>query len=159
MTTDESVLRKFRRLPWTDRLLVVEATFTLLLSSLLIAVLPFRYVGTLAAVRARGGELSREERMYIIKRVRWAVIACARRLPMRAMCFEQGFAAQRMLRRRGVTSVLYFGAAPNDQKELAAHVWVRDGDIDVIGCEITTEFAVLAAFPARKQSVDAEDSK
>ena len=51
------------------------------------------------------------------------------------MCFQQGLAAQLMLRRRGIPSVLYYGAA-QDGSGLHAHVWVRDGDIDVIGGEI-----------------------
>jgi hypothetical protein len=63
------------------------------------------------------------------------------------MCFEQGLAAQFMLRRRGVPSVLYYGAALDDQDGLSAHVWVRDGDVDIIGGEIASQFAVLATFP------------
>jgi len=142
-----SLLGKFRRLPRADRLLVIEATAVLICASLAIAVLPFRYVGRLAAPRARSRKLTAEDRALTIRSVRWAVIACARRLPWRAMCFEQGLAAQRMLRRRGIPSVLYFGAARSDEQGLAAHVWVRAGDIDVIGGDVAPEFAVLAAFP------------
>jgi hypothetical protein len=63
------------------------------------------------------------------------------------MCFQQGLAAQLMLRRRDIPSVLYYGAAQDDRSGLNAHVWVRDGDIDVIGVEISYRFAVLATFP------------
>jgi hypothetical protein len=63
------------------------------------------------------------------------------------MCFQQGLAAQLMLRRRGIPSVLYYGAAQDDRSGLYAHVWVRDGDVDVIGGEIADRFAILAAFP------------
>jgi hypothetical protein len=63
------------------------------------------------------------------------------------MCFQQGLAAQLMLRRRGIPSVLYYGAAQDDKSGLYAHVWVRDGDVDVIGGEIAHRFAILAAFP------------
>jgi hypothetical protein len=63
------------------------------------------------------------------------------------VCFQQGLAAQLMLRRRGVPSVLYYGAAPNDGSGLSAHVWVRDGDVGVIGDEIASRYAQLAAFP------------
>ena len=139
-------------MPWDDRLLVVEAMFMLILASAAITLLPFRSVGRLASVRTREAELQPEDRARVIKRVRWAVIACARRLPWRAMCFEQGFAAQRMLRRRGIASVLYFGASPDDQKGLAAHVWVRDGDIDVVGCDLAPQFALLARFPRSESS-------
>ena len=148
MTPAQTIVGKFRRLQRADRMLVVEATAALIAASLVIALLPFRYVGRLAAPRPRGPEPSPEERAHDIKRIRWAIVACARRLPWRAMCFEQGFAAQRMLRRRGIESVLYFGAAPNDRKGLAAHVWVRDGDVDVVGGELASDFAVLAKFPS-----------
>ena len=50
--------------------------------------------------------------------------------------------------RREVPTV-YYGAAPDPEKGLIAHVWVRDGEIDVIGGEGTSRFAVLAAFPAQ----------
>jgi len=148
MSPAHTIVGKFRRLPRADRLLVVETTATLIVASLVIALLPFRHVGRLAALRTHGSEPLPEERAQAIKRVRWAIVACARRLPWRAMCFEQGFAAQLMLRRRGIGSVLHFGAAPNDQKGLAAHVWVRDGDIDVVGGELARDFAVLAKFPS-----------
>jgi hypothetical protein len=68
------------------------------------------------------------------------------------LCFQQGLAAQLMLRRRGVPSVLYYGAAQDDRSGLFAHAWVRDGDVDVIGCEIASRFAVLATFPPQAKS-------
>ena len=52
-----------------------------------------------------------------------------------------------MLRRRGVPSVLYYGAALSNGNDLSAHVWVRDGSVDVIGGKIATHYAQLAAFP------------
>ena len=78
--------------------------------------------------------------------IRRAVQAWARRLPWRTMCFEQGLAAHWMLRRRGYSSTLHYGAATIDG-ELKAHVWVRSGDEDVIGCENAGDYALLARFP------------
>ena len=63
------------------------------------------------------------------------------------MCFEEGMAAHWMLRRRKITSALYYGAATIDG-ELKAHVWVRSGELDVIGCENAADYALLARFPA-----------
>jgi hypothetical protein len=68
-------------------------------------------------------------------------------VPWRALCFEQGLAAQFMLRRQGIPSVLYYGAAQGDRGELLTHVWVCDGDLDVVGGEIAHRFAILATFP------------
>jgi len=49
---------------------------------------------------------------------------------------QQGPAAQFVLRRRGVSSVLYYDAAPDEENGPSAHVWVREGHVDVIGSEI-----------------------
>jgi hypothetical protein len=89
-------------------------------------------------------------RLSKVRRIRWAIIAAAGRVPWRALCFQQGLAAQLMLRRRGVPSVLYYGAAQGERTGLSGHVWVRDGDVDVVGGEIADRFAVLATFPKQK---------
>lgn len=142
-----ALIQKLWRLPWRDLLLLLEATIWLAVAGVSIALLPFRYVGCMAALPVRRQAPPPHKRLNSVERVRWAIVACARRVPWRAMCFEQGLAAQFMLRRRGMPSILYYGAAPDDQKGLAAHVWVRDGDIEVIGCDIASRFAVLATFP------------
>jgi hypothetical protein len=63
------------------------------------------------------------------------------------LCFQQGIAAQLMLRRRGIPSVLFYGAAQDELAGLFAHVWVRDRDVNVVGGEIAHRFAMLATFP------------
>jgi hypothetical protein len=147
-----SLLGKFFRLPRHDRLLLLEATLTLAAAGCAIAVLPFRHVGRLAARPPRRSEPPEQTRLREVERTRWAIVACASRVPWRAMCFQQGLAAQFMLRRRGVPSVLCYGAAPDELQGLSAHVWVRDGDVDVIGGEIAPCFALLATFPPQAGS-------
>ena len=75
----------------------------------------------------------------------WSIVAVSRRLPWRTLCFEQGLAAHWMLSRRQFRSTLFYGAAMIDG-ELKAHVWVRSGDRDVIGCENAADFAILSQF-------------
>ena len=143
------LLRKFWRLSWQDRLLLVETILSLATAGIVIAVLPFRYVGLLAARQIGRPTPLGQARVYEVGRVRWAIITIATRLPWRALCFQQSLAAQLMLRRRGRSSVLYYGAAQDDWSGLCAHVWVRDGNVDVIGGEIACRFAVLATFPPK----------
>jgi len=50
-----------------------------------------------------------------------------------------------MLSRRGRPVSLFYGAALLDG-ELKAHVWVRSGEFDVIGCENASDFAILSQF-------------
>ena len=140
-------MRKFWRLSWHDRLLLLEAMFCLATARLAIAALPFRHIGRLAAIPVRRPEPPQPKRLIEVCRIRRALLACSRRVPWRANCFEQGLAAQLMLRRRGIHSILYYGAALDDQRGLSAHVWVCDREMDVVGGELASRYAVLATFP------------
>lgn len=128
----------------------MEAFLWLAVSGSAVAILPFRQLGHLAALPIRRLEPPQQVRLTKVKRIRWAVVATARRVPWSALCFQQGLAAQLMLRRRGIPSVLYYGAAQDERTGLSAHVWVRDGDVDVVGCEVAYRFAILATFPPQK---------
>ena len=111
MTVCASFLRRWRRTPWLDLAILCEAAVLLAIATIAIAVAPFRFVVRTAAWGGRGTSSSLLERLAISRRVRWAVSACACRVPWRAVCFQRGLAAHWMLRRRGVPSVLYYGAA------------------------------------------------
>lgn len=143
-----SSLAKFRRLSWRDRALLAEAVSWLAITSLSIAVLPFANVAALAS-RGTRRTGSFESQETIVNRVRWAIAAASVRVPWRAVCFQQGLAAHLMLRRRGVQSVLCYGASQRPDTGLTAHVWVRAGDLDVVGCETASQYALLASFPDR----------
>ena len=81
-----------------------------------------------------------------IRPIRRAIDAWTRRLPVEPKCFARGLAAFWMLRRRGRSAQLYYGAATIGGK-LKAHVWVRSGDQDVVGCDIAGQYVLLAIFP------------
>jgi hypothetical protein len=129
-----------------ERRLLFEAVVALAVASFLIALVPFRRVAALARL-PEAPELEPSEQLKEIQAVRWAVAASARRVPWRAKCIEQGFAAHWMLRRRAVPAVVHYGVAKREGG-LAAHVWVRSGANDVIGCENSGEFAEVTRFPA-----------
>ena len=146
-------LVKLWRLSGSDRLLVMQATLWLAVAAVAIATLPFQRVGLLAAQRLRRPTPPDSIRHAKIKRIRWAIRVAAARVPWRALCFQEGLAAQFMLRRRGIPSVLYYGAAQDEQNGLLTHVWVRDRDVEVVGGEIASRFAVLATFPPEPGSL------
>ena len=141
--------QRFWRMSTPDRRLVVEATLGLALARIAVLVLPLHRLGWLASRPVRRPEPPPQARGEVIRRIRWAITACASRVPWRALCFEQGLAAQLLLRRRGIPAVLYVGAALDDQNGFAAHVWVRDGEVDVVGGETSARFGLLTSFPAR----------
>jgi len=127
--------------------LLAEATAALAVAAFVVAAIPFRRIAAFSGRSPpRGGPEGAAQR-DLIRQVRWAVSAGARRAPWRAKCFEQGLAAQWMLRRRGVPVSLHYGVA-QEEGRLIAHVWGRTGSIDVIGCENKGDFSELARFPA-----------
>lgn len=119
-----------------------EAMAGIVTASLLIRAVPFRRVmrWTLRPAAPRTADDA------TIALVRRTTLAAARRVPWQALCFEQGLTAAWMLRRRGFAAQVHYGAATIDGA-LKAHVWVRSGGKDVVGCENADEYALLARFP------------
>lgn len=124
-------------------LLLAEAGIAMLVASLAVRLVPFR---TLAERLGRGAPAraaADEETAYWLRR---AVVAWGRRLPWRALCFEQGLTAFSLLRRRGLDATLHYGAATIGG-ELKAHVWVTSGATEVVGCENKEDYGLLARYP------------
>ena len=64
------------------------------------------------------------------------------------LALTQAERAAEPLRRRGVDSTLYYGVAPDKQKDgLSAHVWVRVGEVDVVGADNAGDYATVGVFP------------
>jgi len=126
-----------------DGPMLAEALAALALASLAIALLPFRRV---AAFASPSGQRPPRTDSETVRRARSAVTGWARRVPWRAVCFQKGLALHWMLRRRGIPSVLLYGAR-RDGDGLAAHVWVDVDGETVIGGEEAPNFACLARFP------------
>ncbi len=74
------------------------------------------------------------------RRVRWAVEAVARHLPIAFVCFPQTLAGYTMLRRRGVSSTMVYGVARSPVNKLTAHTWLMVGDKVVLGGEGSAQF-------------------
>lgn len=121
-----------------------EALIMLIVASAAIRLAPFR---SIAGLLKRKTASDTAVQAADAGRLRAALDAWGRRLPWRTMCFEKGLAAHWMLLRRGRSSTLFYGVGLGEDK-LRAHVWVRSGQTDVVGCEEAGEFAVLVCFPS-----------
>jgi len=142
-------LPRLHRLTAADWLLLGEALPTLAWASLAILFLPFRRVAAAASTPLRE---ERSPDFGAARKIAWAVNAWGRRVPWRAVCFQRGLAAHRMLRRRGYDSVLHYGVAQEETKGLSAHVWVSLAGEPVIGGEEAPKFTCLVAFPSESDA-------
>lgn len=128
-------------------LLRAEAASWLLLAWLALRVMPFSALVGWLERPVTQPELSGEERW----RTRWAVTAAVNqagdRFPLPMVCFPRAIAVQAMLRRRGIQTTVYYGAAVRPEQGLVAHVWVQDGPHGVVGQHHAADYLVLARYP------------
>jgi hypothetical protein len=143
---------KFLKRSPGDQGLLLEALLLLLVSRAFLRLMPFRWIARAVSRPPAARQIDETGARALIERVRWAVRASARNGIGSALCFPQGIAAQVMLARRGVPSTLYYGVANSPTRALEAHVWVRAGSLDVVGCEGADRFKLLVSFPREAAS-------
>ena len=144
------MVAKWIRLDWAQRLLLLEAAWTLALAQISIRLLPFRWlVPRLGSPeKASSAEPIHQEQQREVQQIGWAIRALARHFPWDAKCLAQAVAGKWMLRRRGMPSTLYLGVerVHDGDKWLEAHAWLRCGTAFVTGARQHERFQVLAAF-------------
>jgi Transglutaminase-like superfamily len=136
------------------RAVLIEAVTWLVVARLSLIFVSFprlaRRLGTLVAptdARAQRVKSSKpHDQARIAEEVGWAVTRAARHVPFNAVCLPQAMAARIMLKRRGVDSVLHFGARIGEHKPIDAHAWLDAAGVEVTGYPVANTFAEIACF-------------
>lgn len=142
------LLGVIRRASPESRWRLIEAGFFLLAARFLLACLSFDRLMPWCSRRVAVPEMTGSIRRRQCKEVRAAILRVAPHLPGKTRCFPRSMAAQMMLRRRRIGTVLYYGAAALPEDRLLAHVWLQDGETGVIGYRAAGQYRVLARYPA-----------
>jgi hypothetical protein len=145
---------RFRQIDHHSRILLVEAVACLLGARLALIFIPFprlaRHLGTFVPPTdpraAQAQTVVTPDQIHLAKEIGWAVTRSARYLPFKAVCLPQAMAARIMLKRRGVQSVMHFGAAKGTEKPLDAHAWLDAAGVEVTGYPVAQNFAEIACF-------------
>jgi hypothetical protein len=152
-----SIRRLFPRLVQVGhkrRALLAEAVLSLLAARATLIFVSFpqlaRRLGAMVPpADARVGKaavLDNYEQAFIAREVGWSVTRAACFMPFKAVCLQQAMAARSMLRRRGVPSVLHFGAARGETKPLDAHAWLDAAGVEVTGYPVEARLTEIACF-------------
>lgn len=138
-------LKRFAR-PVGDYRLLIEATCSMAAGWVRLHTRPFKDLTAWMSRPFDAADLDDETRAATVRKVSWAIRRLAELGPLPFVCFPQAIAAHSMLRRRGIPVVLYYGVAREQEKGLKAHVWVKDGEMPVVGCRAARDFTVLHVF-------------
>jgi hypothetical protein len=147
-------LRRFGELDNRRRALLAEAVACLLAARLALIFIPFprlaRQLGAFVppadARVTQAGAGTAPAQARLAEDIGWAVTRAARYVPFKAVCLPQAMAARVMLERRGVKSVMHFGAAKGTGKPLDAHAWLDAAGVKVTGYPVAGNFAEIACF-------------
>ncbi len=148
------LIKKFQRQPATRRVLLIEAALYLVLARLALRELSFHRIAGFLNRPLQCPEVTGIARKQIRNEVTWAIKQMTMRLPGETVCFPRAIAVQAMLRRRGVSVTLYYGAATLPERGLAAHVWVQDDTEGVVDYDAARRYLVLARYPETGKEVN-----
>jgi len=146
--------RRFGQVSTRRRALLAEAVTCLFAARLALIFIPFprlaRRLGTFVPPTdprvLRTKTVAADGQALLAEDIGWAVTRAARYLPFKAVCLPQAMAARIMLKRRGVESVIHFGAAKGTEKPLDAHAWLDAAGVEVTGYPVAAQFAEIACF-------------
>lgn len=142
-------LRRFLHTPAARQRLLVETALTILAAQGALRIFPFRWLVWWFERPSRQPELQGEARHAACEEIRTVIYFANHWFAINAVCFPLSIAAQTLLRRRGVSTTLYYGAATlTNHGGLTAHVWLQDGDAGVVAHENRAQFQVLASYSA-----------
>lgn len=123
-----SLIIKFCRIPFNQKVLVVEAIFFLLASKLLLMIFPFRRC---KQIFRKNELLDKQPNTQTLKEIRIAVERANKIAIWKNVCLVKSFAARLMLQRRGIPSSIYLGVAITNETKLAAHAWLISSGVYV----------------------------
>ncbi|CAN5807530.1 hypothetical protein BH23ACT11_BH23ACT11_01070 [soil metagenome] len=124
-------LRKFLRLPYAERWLLIKAALLLAIVRLGMQLLPFQTLRRLVDRLSKpSGRLQATDRSSI-EEIVWAVELSGRYMP--GTCLTRALAAQILLARRGYPVSLHIGAVREEGEKFLAHAWLETGGRVVIG--------------------------
>jgi len=156
MARSRSTARKaltLLRSGWRKQALVVEASCSMLAARVELLLKPFGQVSerfgefvSPADPRVSARAPLDGAQLQMVRDIRWAVRAAAPFMPFRSVCLQQAMAGHAMLRRRGIHSVMHFGAGRGDTKPMDAHAWLDASGIKVTGYPIAPNLTEIGCF-------------
>lgn len=143
-----NTIRKILALSGRERFLLVEAFIYLGLARAALLIIPFKHIAPHLGQQVRDDHIRilDEPSSTVARQVGWAVDVMSYHTPWESACLAQAIAGKFMLKRRGLTSLLYLGMKKDDTGTLTAHAWLQNGDAILLGGVGHEAFTILSVF-------------
>ena len=80
------------------------------------------------------------------KKVSWIVTTAASHTPWESKCLVQALTAQKLLKRKGISTTIYLGVKKDRKNNMLAHAWIWCGSYYVTGGYNREGYAVVAKY-------------
>jgi hypothetical protein len=140
-------INSFTSVPRQTKLLFAEAVFTSAYVKFTLLFLSFtKVVAWLGTAEAQPGESLKQERLDLIKRIKFALKLCDRYTPWPTECYTSSLTAKIMLKRRHLASTLFFGFRRDENRQLKGHSWLQCSGETVTGFCDFSQYEVHSSF-------------
>jgi hypothetical protein len=124
-----SRLAKFWSLTRQEKNSLCEAGLLLSLSNACVKVIPFKHIDRFLRTRWTDGFQEDIDHEGQVRLVQSSISRAANILPWKSLCLSRSIAEFIMLRRRGISAVIFTGVRFSGESALDAHAWVDTGVI------------------------------
>lgn len=140
-------LKKFIKLSWKIKLLLLGSLCLLGIVRLAILIIPFRYLTLFMGKKMleSPNEISSKQLLRALI-VGWSVNKVSNFTPWESKCLVRAFTGQILLRLLNIPSTLYLGVAKLNSDQLHAHAWLRSGSCMITGARERDGFKAIAHF-------------
>lgn len=128
----------------------IEAWLFISLAKLMILFIPFKKIAARIGVPKFESNFENQSN-ETVDEIRIAMIRGVKYVFFSSKCYDQALASTFMLKRRHISSTIYFGLNKIDG-QLSAHAWVRCGQVIVSGKKGYENYTPVAWFGTQAQS-------
>lgn len=140
-------IKKFLNLDFKYKIMFFEAFFYTAIYRVCIKLIPFKklnkYMGKLNEESTNCININNYR---IAKQVGVAILTISRFTPWESKCLVQALTAQKMMKKRKISTTLYLGVKKDDENQLIAHAWIRCGTFYITGGAIRQRYSVVAKY-------------
>lgn len=127
------------------KFLILESIFFLAINRFLLLTFKFKKISkNWSKLNSSTNELADDSGYLIAQKISFIVTKTASMTPWESKCLVQSMTAQKMMKRRKHSTILYLGLAKKEGS-LIAHSWLRYGDFYITGGN-GSDFTILSSF-------------